>query len=744
MKASELSCGTGVPSGIGACESSAPAYSGISRRRFLQGSAGLSFALALGAAPSGGSAKEGAGIGAGISAWVRIDAAGVVTIYNPVAEMGQGSSTALPLIVAEEMDADWDKVAIAYSPIEPDIYGHDAIHGRMMMLTVGSFSVEAYFDRLRIAGAQVRHVLLVNAAEQLGVALASLSTTPGAVLHPASGRRLGYGEIAQHAKVPQALPEAQELRLKPVGEFRLIGKSILRRDLRGKVDGSAEFAIDVDLPGMQFGMIQRAPVAGSSPLAFNREVIAALPDISAVIPLDHGVGIVGKNLPAVMKARQQLQVEWSKDAPAEKFDSDTAFEHYASEAAKGDAPVKRVDSKGDIAAADASAAAIYRADYLNDFVYHAQMEPLNAVAALSGDVPRAELWIGSQFPSGLRAEVATLLGIDIAKVTIHARYLGGGFGRRSWHDFGLEAVQLAQQAKVPVKLVWSREDDIRNGMFRPMSLQRMEAGVDADGNITGWRHRVVGDNASIVATGAKIPFYAIPNQAIDLLEMRSGMKTKHWRSVGYAPNKFAIESFIDEIATARKEDPYQLRRKLLRDSPRALKVLDEAVDMSPYGKETAPGRALGLAFSEHQKSLTAGVVEISLVEDTARIRVHRVWLAVDAGIIVQPDNAIAQMEGAIIQGISSALLETVSVKSGAVHQSNFGDYEILRMADTPEIAIRMIASEAPPTGIGEIGLPFTGPAIANAFAALTGKRLRHMPFNSSNIKLAMLDDGGAV
>jgi isoquinoline 1-oxidoreductase beta subunit len=435
-----------------------------------------------------------------------------------------------------------------------------------------------------------------------------------------------------------------------------------------------------------------------------------------------------------MTARKALNVTWSQGAEAESFHTTSAYEKYAAVATANSEPTAVITSSGDIAAADKSVTQRYQSDYFNHFVHHAQMEPLNAVASVRDDGKSADIWIGSQFPSGLRADVAKLLNTDADNVTIHPCYLGGGFGRRSWHDFGLEAVQLSKANGTPVKLLWSREDDIQYGAYRPVSLQRLSAGVGANGDILSWTHRTIGDDFYLTASGSAIPFYDIANQQIAFYQAATGIRNKHWRAVAHGPNKFAIESFVDEIAAGQGIEPYVLRRRLLAKSPRALAVLDTAVQMSPWGQKLPEGKVLGMAFAEGVGSITAGVVEISVDRSSGKISVHRVWAAIDSGIVIQPENALRQHEGAILQGISSALLESITIEQGVVQQSNFHDYPLLKLADAPKITIKLISSEAPPTGIGEVALPITAAAIGNAFATLTGKRLRTLPFSSTAVK----------
>jgi isoquinoline 1-oxidoreductase beta subunit len=689
----------------------------FSRREFIKGGAGLTFAIALG--PAGVSVIHAANSshldGTSIGAWVTIATDGSTLIYNPAAEMGQGSMTALPVILAEEMDADWSKVRIRHSPVEPEIYGRGGWGGSKVMMTVGSRAVQGYFTPLRIAGAQIRRVLLDNAAEHWQLPVGELTTEPGEVLHAPSGRRLSYGQIASFAQVAEQLPPVNESLLKSPDQFRLIGHSVPRHDIPSKTDGSAVFAMDIHPPGMLYGTILRSPVHNGRPESYNPEQISAMPGITDTVVLDHGVGIIGESIEAVLKARDALKIDWASGNPAENFDSEQALAGYHQILDGAEISPSTVAESGDAPSAMKRAVKTYQSDYLADHVYHAQMEPLNAVVWVNEAGDGAEAWVGTQFTSGARAAIAEELGVSAANINLHPCYLGGGFGRRSRSDFVIEATQLSRAVRRPVKLIWTREDDLQYGMFRPMCLQRLQAGVDDDGNVTAWTHSVVGDGGRLLLSGIEIPFYDIPNQLIDMRQVSHGIRLKHWRAVAHGFNKFAIESFIDEIATDLSIDPYQLRKNLLRKSPRAMKVLDTVAEMSGWGRKAAEGRAFGMAFGERSDSLAAGVAEISLDESTGAIRVHRF----------------------IIMGLSSILKERVTIRNGRVQQSNFHDYPILRMSEIPEIQVEFVASEEHPSGLGETGLPLTGGAVANAFAALTGRRLRHLPFVEDRIAAVM-------
>ena len=707
----------------------------ISRRQFLAGAGGLTFVVATGAIwPKLSQVGKTGAKPQPITAWVHLDEDGQITIYNPAAEMGQGSMTALAVIIAEEMDATWSKVVIENAPVDPDTYGLGWRRGgTKSMLTVGSRTVRGYYNQLRQAGAQARYVLLWNAAKKWDVPISELTTEEGVIKHRDGSRKISYGEIAANAEVPPQIPEIPEGQLKDPSRFKLIGKYLPRFDIPEKTNGSAQYAIDVQLPNMVYGVISRSPVHGAKPTVTNEAEVKALSGVLQLVHLDHGIGIIAETLPSTLTAKKKIRIKWSNDSRAAAHNSDIDLRNYTQVADEGKSG-NEITNKGDADQALASATTIYSSDYKNDYVYHGQMEPLNAVVSVSADGASAEVWAGTQGPGRAKAEVAKVLGIDISKVTLTPCYLGGGFGRRSMSDYVGEAASLAKEIERPVKLFWTREDDMQYGAFRPMSLQRMQAGVDENGVITGWKHNIIGPGGRLLASGANIPFYSMPNQKIEVHEIDHGIRTQYWRSVGHGPNKYAIEAFIDEIATDQGLDPFTFRKRLMKDAPRALNVLETTAEMADWGGPLKEGRARGLSFAERSGSLAAGICEISLDRNTGKIKVHKIWAALDAGVVVQPDNAISQMEGSMLMGLGSVLTERISFKDGAVEQSNYHDYLILRMADVPEsIEVKIITSSEPPAGIGEAGLPTVGGAVANAFFALTGKKLLHMPFTPGRV-----------
>ncbi|MDH3648527.1 MAG: molybdopterin-dependent oxidoreductase, partial [Saprospiraceae bacterium] len=559
-------------------------------------------------------------------------------------------------------------------------------------------------------------------------------TEPGLVKHETSGRSMSFGEIATFAKAPDHLPEITLAELKSPDQFRLIGKEMPRYDIPSKVDGSAIYSMDVQIPDMVYGVVTRSPVHGSKPTLLNEEEIRELEGVVDLMVFDHGIGVVTKKFGQAIKAKRQLQIRWSKDAQASDYNSLEAYSLYQEISNNKDTSWHQIESEGSLGSLLSDASDVFDASYQNDYVYHAQMEPLNAVVSPSGDGQSAEAWVGSQAQASARTAVADALGIKTENVKLHPCYLGGGFGRRSMSDYVTEAAKLAGQVKKPVKLIWTREDDLQYGAFRPICLQKMQAKVDSKGVIEAWSHRIIGTGGGLLASGARVPYYTMEAKRIEVHSVEHGVRTKHWRSVGHGPNKFAIEAFLDEIAHQKGLDPYVWRRDLMKNDLRSLAVLDTVAEMSNWNSVLDQDRARGIAFVERSGALAAGVAEISVNQETGMIKVHRFWSAVDAGIVVQPNNAIAQMEGGIVFGISSVLHESITFKNGKVQQSNFHDYPLSRMADTPElIEVKLIQSTEKPSGIGEASTPLVGGAIANAFLALTGKAIRHMPFTSGRV-----------
>ncbi len=712
----------------------------LSRRRFLTAAGGITFVVAAGAmvpiTRRDTDVPAGVDNGNDITAWVQVRPDGKIRLFSPAAEMGQGSMTALGIIIAEEMDAAWEDVEIHHSPIEPDTYGLQW-GGKLggPMLTVGSRTVRGYYRSLRHAGAQARYAMMAMASAMSGKPQDELSTSPSKVHHKPSGSAWTYGEIAAKGSTAITLPEIPETKWKKPSEFRLIGHARPRVDIPAKVDGSALFAMDIQVPGMVYAGMNRAPVHGAKAQLQNEEAVRNTPGFVDLVHLDHGIAVVCDSAEEMLAAKKLMKISWSKDAKAQGYDSIAAFDRYA-EVCAGGKTGNVIHQTGNVSSAMSQASQSFKSLYRNDFAYHAQMEPLNAVVSVAADGKSAEAWVGSQSTDGARRTVAKTLGIDFDQVILHPCYLGGGFGRRSMSDYVEEATIISRETGQPVKLIWTRQDDLQYGAFRPMSVQQMEASTDDRGKIQAWRHTIAGTGGGLMTSGVGISYYDIPNQHIERRNTDEGVRTKHWRSVGHGPNKYAIEAFIDEICRTYEKDPYQYRLDLLAKNPREQQVVRTVGEMCDWGAPVSAGRARGLAFGERSGALVAGVAEISLEDGT--IRVHHFWCAMDAGVVVDPGNATAQLEGGVIFGLSSVLKESLTFADGAVKQSNFHDYQLLRISEAPEtIDLKIIASQEAPAGIGEASLPVVGGAVANAFLALTGKPLYHMPFTPARVREAL-------
>ena len=665
-----------------------------------------------------------------VNVWVRLMSNDQVIIYTPAAEMGQGSMTSVPVILAEEMDADWSKVTILSSPVEAEIYGVGWYPGGTKnMVTAGSRTIRSFYQLMREAGAQIRSILIKNAAEKWQVDIQELTTQPGIVVHSKSNRKMSFGEIAEFGNF-ESLPDLSEITLKNPKDFRLIGKVMPRYDIPSKTDGSAIYGIDVQLPDMLYGFINRATVHGSKPELINRSEIMEIEGVKTIVQLDHGIGVVASSVESGLKAKRQMQIKWS-EALASTHNSNEDLSGYTDKGAKEER------HEGDVGRAMKAADKLYEATFTNKYAYHAQMEPLNAVVSLSQDKKNAELWIGSQAPDGAKTAVAETLGIDQKNVKVNQLFLGGGFGRRTLAGYAAECAALAMKVEGPVKLIWTREDDVGYGAFRPQLKNILKAGIDKNGKILAWDHTAIGPGGGLSNGGAGVSHYDIPNLRFARKDIDHGIRTKHWRSVGHGPHKYVIETFIDQLARTYKIDPYRYRQQMMQKNERARKVLERAAEMSNWDPNPKGERAMGMAFADRD-SFSCGVAQISLNRNTGVIRVHKYWCALDAGVVVQPGNAVAQVEGAVIMGISSSLKEQISFKGGQVEQSNYHDYPILRMSEAPEsIEVAFIDSDEAPDGLGEAGLPAVGGAIASAFAALTGKYLYDMPFTPERVLEAL-------
>jgi isoquinoline 1-oxidoreductase beta subunit len=734
------------------------AVAGFSRRGVLGSAGALGFAILAGGALKvfrGDDAAAQEVRPVAVNAWVSITPGDEVIIRFAATEMGQGVMTALPMILAEELDADWSRVRAEQVDQGPgEVYGNPVTGG--MLYTAGSSSIEGYFDIMRRAGATARRILIHTAAHAWRVPVAEVTTEPGAILHTRSDRRLRHGEVAALPRIVTDVPAITDADLKPRSAWRLIGTDPDRLDIPGKTRGETIYSIDVRLPGMVYAAELLAPVEGESPASVADREARALPGVIDILRLPHAVAVIAERWETALAARDLLTVEWTGTSPFRTADSEADL--AASQAAAADVAQPGVAwaSRGDAPAAlGAAGARRVAADYATEHTYHAQMEPLAAVASVDADGKGAEVWLGTQSQTVSISAAAQALETTPDRIRFHAMQMGGGFGRRTVfaRDILRDALLLSRHVRRPVKLIWTREDDVKNGWFRPATGHRLEAVLDAAGTVTALRHRVASPSILafalpqrwerangrdlLVMEGTESADYAIQNFLAEHVIMERRARVSAWRGIGWGPNCFAREAFIDELAEAAGGDPVAFRRRLLANSPRGLAVLDAAVRMSNYGHPPS-GRAHGLSFAGYKATIGAGVAEISVDRASGQIRVHRFWAAVDPGIAIHPRNLEAQTEGGIIFGLSGLLKERISIAAGEVEQSNFYDYEPLRLPEIPEIAVRIVESGAAPSGAGEIGVPMTGAAVANAVFALTGKRLRRMPFTPDRVK-ALLD-----
>ena len=728
----------------------------MKRRTFLAGASGLTFSVAVGSLGMIGKNAEATDNAIKLNAWVTIGTDNSITVMVPTAEMGQGTLTALPLILAEELDADWSKVKAEFAPPNPKVYGnpHYLLNGGQASLA--SVAIAGYFKPLRVLGAQVRLVLVSAVADKWQVPSTELTTDTGYVIHAKTNRRISYGEIAKFAVIPTELPKINDSDLKEPTQFKLIGRSdIGRTDVKSKTDGSAQFGIDVSVPDMVYATILEAPMEGAKAENVNSEDALAIPGVTKVIPLPFGVAVIGNSVHATRQARNILKqkVTWNTTGSlAANFDSEKAKKDYANQGLDPNAKTMDAFKRGDSITAMINAKQTLEATYWTEHCYHAQLEPMNCIARINADGQSAEIWTGSQFAFLGTVAASGILKTTPDKIRVHQQLLGGGYGRRIAPDTIAQAVVLANITKQTVKLLLTREDDMAAARPRPMTHHVLRAGLDEAGNLIGWRHRLISENVDAIASpprfqatggrdyigwnGIDLPHYNIENATAEAVREIRGMRVHAFRGIGAGHNKFAIECFLDEVAHAKKTDPLTMRLNLTQHDTRANAVLREVAKMSDW-KRKRNGRGLGIAFSDYHGSLAAGVVEVSLNRRTGKIKVHHMWLAVDPGLAIQPTNVLAQLEGAAVFGLSVALIEELTIKNGAPVQSNFHDYPVLRMSDMPEIHTKIVKSDAAPTGMGEIGVLPVAPAIANAVFQLTGKRLRSLPMSPERVKHAL-------
>ena len=716
----------------------------LSRRDFLKTTAVAGAGLTLSFTIPGGGAREASAAAAfEPNATLTITPDGIITVHITKAEMGQGVGTALAQIVAEELEADWKDVRIDY-PMNDPKYG--------LMLTGGSWSVNWTFDSLSRAGAGARMLLTEAAAKQMNVAVADCVAEDGRIRHLPTGRSMPYGEIVAKVPITRTLSEEdlKKIELKKPSQYRIIGKWIPRLDIPEKVTGKAKFGIDTFLPGMVYAKVAYPPTReGGKHTAVDDTGARKVKGWIQTVVTDDVVAVVADTYDNAVRARDALRVSWDP-GPNAGVSTASIFEMYAKKA-KEDLTAPSWVEQGDVKAGLAQAAKTHEATFTTDYVAHMQMEPMNCVVRLDGGA--YDVYTGSQFQTMAVGALSKKLGVDPSKIRIHQHYLGGGFGRRLEPDIMLETALIAREVKRPVKLIRSREEDLRRDYYRSATLQVLRGGLSADGKVIAWENTLVaaypGERYGGLDDKGRDQFalngsdhvYEIPNQFVRAVRAETGMSVGYVRAV--APNYtfFAVETFIDELAHLAKADPVQFRLAMLGGAPRLARVLKLAADRAGWDSPLPPnvGRGVACVTAQERKSptWTASVVETQVDPASGAVKVRKIVCAVDCGIVVNPDGARSQIEGSILFGVSNALKERGTVANGALVQSNFHDYQVLRMDEVPDVEVHIVASTEYPTGLGEPGTTTVAPALSNAIFAATGARVRQVPLLPDRVLAAL-------
>ena len=659
------------------------------------------------------------------NAWINVQPDNYVKIMVGKSEMGQGVITSLPMIIAEEMDLDWSKVIVEKAPADRSKYGSQ--------MTGGSNSISSSFMKLRKAGATAREMLVTAASEYWGVPENECTTNSSKVFHEKTNKKISYGELATKAG-QQLIPKNPTL--KNSKNFSIIGKNMSRKDTLPKINGTAEFALDIKLDGMVYATVVHSPIFGGKVISFEKNSLDGINGILDIFEIESGIAIVGDNTWTVLKAARKIKINWS-EGEAKGVNTNQITEELMKASKKRGGVVRK---EGNVKRALKSSENILEAIYQSPFQAHATMEPMSCT--ISVEETKCQIWVGTQNPNGALKTVSKLTGLKKEQIEVNVTYLGGGFGRRSSNDFVKESVEIANIVKKPIKLTWSREEDMQNDYYRPASLHVMKGAFDQKKNLTVWKHRITApsilfsqlvtipfpfkEKLDLISTeGAKHIPYQIPNMQVDYQMTKTDIPLGFWRSVYSSQNAFANECFVDELAEKAGKDPINFRLELLPENSRDASVIELVADRS--GWKSFSNGPIYQGFSSH-KSFGTWVAQVARVSvENNQIKVHEVHCAVDCGLVINPNIVKTQISSAIIYGLSATLKSKITIDDGKVVESNFDDFDVIRMDETPKIKVYLVDSDKPPKGVGEPGLPPIAPAVTNAVYAATGKRFRQLP-----------------
>jgi len=707
-----------------------------SRRNFLKTTSLATGGLLMGVALPGAKLEAmAAGMVHTPNAWVHIANNNTITLISARSEMGQGVYTSMPMLIAEELNVDIRKIKVSIAPPNAKLYGNPLLGGPQ--LTGGSTSVRDGWEKLRVAGAQVREMLISAAAAKWKVDPSELKAENGMVFGP-KGKKATYGQLAEAAS---KLPVPEKVAIKDPKDFRIVGKRTLRLDSPAKVNGTARFGIDVKLPGMVYAALEQCPVIGGTVKSYDASKAKSMPGVIDVVEIPDGVAVVANSWWRANQARKALVITWDEGKGAQL--NDQAMLEGIRAASKTGKPLE-LKKVGDAEGVIAASQKVVRREYVSQLLSHSPLEPMNFTAHY--DNGKVKLIGPTQWQDAAQNNIAAAVGVKPADVTLETTFLGGGFGRRIDQDFIIQAAQISKAVGKPVKLVWSREDDMTHDFYRPQAVNTLAASLGADGKPTAMTFRLTSQSITGRVFGlppevqdplmieAAVAGYEIPATKHDIVKHDAGLRVGYWRSVSHALNAFANESFMDELAKEAGQDPYQYRMALLKNQPRFANVLKLAAEKAGWGTPLPAGRARGIALMEGYDSYLAEVAEISM--EGGAVKVHRVTVAADLGRMVNPDTVEAQIQSGVVFGMGAALMQEITLQNGRVQQTNFNTFPIVRMNEAPVIDVVLVESSEKPGGIGEPSTSLIAPAIANAVATLTGKRVRKLPLTPEAIRQA--------